>query len=501
VTSQFNLRPLTIVAIVIVCSATAMRAQGPFGRVPDLLGGAGLRGFGAGASPVTTSLDNALTAVEYLDHYAPSGPMRLESQPQDETGAFHLGPGAYEFVAQSFCLHAGTHGPGGGDGYVYAPLEGTSASSIRHILQRASAHREIAQKDVQVLVWAILARTPINRMSRESQATAARLLNPAELAELSAGSIGVMTPGNWRGTAPLVAPAMARVFQAESSLREMLTGGNAAFADLERVAVLLGNPEPDPNSRAIPRGRWSYHPGGYFIRFFPSGYNKTELQVVVPEPMTIERDGAGRITGLTDSRGARIEVGDQVRFRPSGFPAASGREDAAGWEQIDVRHRSSDHDRNAILQEAAAWQSVLSRPAPGATARSMVDVRDLVDLAQLQLGLRQALRAAGREDRPRMTGATELVARAWATAFCEQAGGCVRKIQRLDAGVDATTRPEGFRFASRAAAPEEYATGDRGGFVAAGSMSSTTSVDLSEAVAVPGERGRQRLGLSARAAR
>jgi hypothetical protein len=45
-----------------------------------------------------------------------------------------------------------------------------------------------------------------------------------------------------------------------------------------------------------------------------------------------------------------------------------------------------------------------------------------------------------------------------------------------------------------------YGTGDRGNAVATGSMTMTT-VDLSEVVAVPGERGRQRLGLSARSAR
>jgi hypothetical protein len=42
----------------------------------------------------------------------------------------------------------------------------------------------------------------------------------------------------------------------------------------------------------VPRGRWSSHPDGYFIRFFPSGYNKTKVQVYVPEPRAIARDAA-----------------------------------------------------------------------------------------------------------------------------------------------------------------------------------------------------------------
>src|ERR1700716_1467451 len=39
-------------------------------------------------------------------------------------GGFILQPGMFEFHDQSYCLHAGTHGPGGGDGYMYAPPKG-----------------------------------------------------------------------------------------------------------------------------------------------------------------------------------------------------------------------------------------------------------------------------------------------------------------------------------------------------------------------------------------
>jgi hypothetical protein len=80
---------------------------------------------------------------------------------------------------------------------------------------------------------------------------------------------------------------MARVFQAEGRLRQLFARADTPYAEFERVAVLLGDPDPDAASRDVPRGRWSYHPGGYFIRFFPRGYNRTRIQVHVPEPATM----------------------------------------------------------------------------------------------------------------------------------------------------------------------------------------------------------------------
>lgn len=516
-TSHLRPRPLAIAALVAAC-ITVPQAQVRFGSL-GLPGGAGLRGFMDGSSPITTSLDKALTAVDYLDGYAPGERMRLESQPQDEAGVFHAGPGAYEFAAQSFCMHAGTHGPGDGDGYLYAPLEGARASSIRHILQNAPAHREIPQQDIQVLVWAILARTPINQMPREGQATAARLLTPAELVELSAGSIGGVAPGAWRGTAPLVPPGMARVFAAESRLRDMLTGTSAAYRDLERVAVIFGDPEPDPDAHKVPRGRWSYHPGGYFIRFFPSGYDRTELQMVVPEPTTIGRDARGRLAGITGRRGARVEMiyegGDAVpdgraramdglrsiRFQGPDFLGGAARGDETGWMQIGLSRsaeRRADLDERGLVQQAAAWQSLLSEPALGRAPRDAADVRDLVDLAQVQVELQHAVRASG----SRMDGAAGLITEAWAAVFCEQAGGCVNRIQRIDAGAGARTSDAAFRFVSMAdGARAGHDTLDRARSAAPRPAVAATAVDLSESVAVPAHRGRQRLGLTARSAR
>ncbi len=35
-------------------------------------------------------------------------------------------------------------------------------------------------------------------------------------------------------------------------------------------------------SQAVPEGRWSRHPDGYWVRYLPSGYSSTRLEVWVP---------------------------------------------------------------------------------------------------------------------------------------------------------------------------------------------------------------------------
>lgn len=63
----------------------------------------------------------------------------------------------------------------------------------------------------------------------------------------------------------------------------MLTSPAASFEQMERVAVLAGMAPTGPGSRAVPSGRWSRHPDGYWVRYLPEGYSHTLTQIWVPE--------------------------------------------------------------------------------------------------------------------------------------------------------------------------------------------------------------------------
>jgi hypothetical protein len=102
--------------------------------------------------PVTTGLPDAVTEVPFLDDFNPRVFAPMNELPRGPNAAFFLAPGLFEFYAQSYCLHAGTHAPGGGDGYLYAPLAGPEAGSVQTILRNSVAHPDIDQHDIQLLL-------------------------------------------------------------------------------------------------------------------------------------------------------------------------------------------------------------------------------------------------------------------------------------------------------------------------------------------------------------
>ena len=69
-------------------------------------------------------------------------------------------------------------------------------------------------------------------------------------------------------------------------MRQMFATGGATYSDLERVAVLSGAAPQGPGSREIPSGRWSLHPDGYYVRYIPSGYQTTRVEIWVPQGST-----------------------------------------------------------------------------------------------------------------------------------------------------------------------------------------------------------------------
>lgn len=261
--------------------------------------------------PVTTSLKDAITEISILDDYQPASLdfLWMGDLPRSEVGAFKLErPGLFEFTAQSYCLKAGTYSPGEGNGYLYAPLKGPQGDIVGNVLKNSYKHPEIEQRKVQVLLWAIIARTKLSDMSRENQLTASKLLTPKEIFELNGGALGLIPEDMKKEAFDKVPEEVRTVLEAEAALREKLTSIEAKYEDLERIAVLSGTVPMGKDSRAVPSGRWSYHKDGYFIRFFPSGYSRDKIQISIAPKIAIKKDNKGRITSLSDDEGNLIEV-------------------------------------------------------------------------------------------------------------------------------------------------------------------------------------------------
>lgn len=100
---------------------------------------------------ITTSIDDAYPVSFWIndidEFYDPV-------EPQDYNAP--LGPGYYRMTIQSYCLKAGTHGPTKGSGHLIAPIKGKLDNIVTNILTKSADHPEIAQKDIQLLLWSII---------------------------------------------------------------------------------------------------------------------------------------------------------------------------------------------------------------------------------------------------------------------------------------------------------------------------------------------------------
>lgn len=234
--------------------------------------------------PITTSLNDVKWMEADKDGFTPREAERsLMVLQRTPNGGFILQPGYYIFQDQSYCLKAGTHGPGGGDGYAYAPPMGPAEEAVMTIVRKSVNHPGIAQHEIQVLLWAIIARSKFEDLQPKLKLTAALLLSKEQLAMLNRNAVNFLPEPVMNQLKSSLPPLVQQIIDAENRLRGMLTNANSSFEEMERVAVLTGMAPRGEGSQDIPSGRWSLHPDGYYIRYIPSGYSTTKVEIWVPQ--------------------------------------------------------------------------------------------------------------------------------------------------------------------------------------------------------------------------
>jgi hypothetical protein len=235
-------------------------------------------------APITTSLED-VNFEGSLDPefgndsvYAPM--LNLQRTPNV---GFVLQRGFYRYQVQSYCLKAGTHGPGGGDGYMYAPPKGPMDEIVMTIVRNSVNKPELQQQDIQVLLWSIIARAKFEDMQTKLKLVAAQLLTPRQLAKLNGGALGLIPDAATQKALDAAPAPLKAVLEAEQKLRQMVTSASATYQEMETVAILSGNAPFGPGSREVPSGRWSLHPDGYYVRYIPSSYSSTRMEIWVPQ--------------------------------------------------------------------------------------------------------------------------------------------------------------------------------------------------------------------------
>jgi hypothetical protein len=476
---------------------------------------------------LSTSFDDALTGIPFLDDFNLPWRAAMTEMPRGIGHSFMLAPGGYQAVLESYCMNAGTHGPGRGEGYLYAPLKGPLADEISDILNNSVVHPEIDQHDIQVLIWGVLARTKISDMSKELQQVARTLLTADQIKRLNGGALG-MIPEELREQAfGKLPPLVRQVLDAENTIRRMLAEKISDLDQIEGIAILSGEPESTEGDEEVPLGRWSYMPGGFIVRYFPRGYSRTTVQVFVPGDATVQQDDLGRITAIYDSRGNRIETAyddaepaavpgdDAVKgyaFRsirvvapdprdPSksrdvtlegvgwalvGMPTGKGRpEGGAGrFAGLAERYRWADTHRQDTAKLLGLVRKGAKAPVSDADVQTLL--AQMVNLASYGEALKQALAA---ESRPWSLRRVGLVKQAWAERLAAAEGAGLTQVGAAGASggrvqLASTALSPGLLGVGQAA----LLRGRGGGMRSFGPGGSAT----------PANRARQRLGQSPR---
>ena len=270
--------------------------------------------------PLSTTGEDAWLEAPTLDGFNPESFAPLTARPRNAAGEFILAPGAYAMDAESYCLHIATRAPVAGNGFLNAPLKGGRADVVRSILRNASAHPDISQQNIQVLLWGLLSRVRVTDLNRNLQAIAARLLTPQELRSVSDSAWDLLdTTAGRRAIRELPQPVQ-RALRVENDVRNMVRGVNYDYKRLERLAMTPVPGQDAAPKRLVPAGRWMHHPRGFLIRYASKGYPRTRVEIYVPEPYTYKRDALGRILSVKDRQGNGVETTYDDSIRPLTVP-------------------------------------------------------------------------------------------------------------------------------------------------------------------------------------
>ena len=262
---------------------------------------------------ITTSITDALPVAFWIKdidrEFTPSEPENYD---------FNLGPGYYRFTVQSYCLHAGTHGPTKGSGYLLAPLKGKRADLVYSVVDRSVAHPEIQQHDIQVLLWGIVDGVKFTDYPLDFQNRVRPLLQAEEIADLSLDLKNVPLD--------VMPDDIKQIAQYYQDFRGKLTNPNSTYNDIENTAMLNGYLPDEPFSKYVQNGLWAYIGNGFYMRDLPIAYYTSVIELYRPAYVISTKDGKGRLTSL-EYNGSIMNIAydddpgrDAINFNGKNYP-------------------------------------------------------------------------------------------------------------------------------------------------------------------------------------
>ncbi len=221
---------------------------------------------------VANNVDSSLTGLQ---------PLSILDLPQSQDGEIILSEGYYEGDFRSYCLQPGTPDPSDRDAYTQSPLKSYRKDIVETILRTSVDRTDLDQRNIQLLLWSVVSGSDYNKLSSSVKSTSRQLLTSKQIFALQGGVVGVMKTIAASLPETGISPAL-------SSMKNLFEMGNSSYEAYEQIAVLR---QPSTIRNAdYKKNQWYKQDGGYYVRYFPSGYQRTKIQVYVPKG-TLDEDG------------------------------------------------------------------------------------------------------------------------------------------------------------------------------------------------------------------
>lgn len=241
--------------------------------------------------PITTSFNNVDTSNSLDAEFGKDAIFQSMDSLDFGPCGYNLKPGFFQMDLPSFCIRAGTPAPAAGNGYMNAALLGPMTAIVNHIVWNSLFNPTISQRQIQVLLWAIIAKTRFSDFSPDLKTTASSLLSSKDILKLTVGGIPILSKELLQGQIVQLPADVQQIFTAENNIRQLVANGSQDYDAMEQWAITAGMAAPEKIDTIV-KGRWTFMPEGYYVRYFPAGYKHTVVQVYMPE--TNPKNGVGK---------------------------------------------------------------------------------------------------------------------------------------------------------------------------------------------------------------
>jgi hypothetical protein len=236
---------------------------------------------------ITTSIADGIHGDTLPPTFEPKAFKPLMSLDRTDDGSFILKPGMYEAYVQSYTLDASDPNITKQAGYYPAPIKGLKAKIVASLLKQIELHPDVAQGEVQALLFAIVQGVDLEKMPPNVQQTAVRVLPKDIITQMQGATQAKQIEQNLMN---ILNQRMAKDPKAQQQMAQW----NKAMQQQQAA-----NPTFNADAAAsepVLRGTWAQMPGGFYVRYLPDGYMKTRLQVMVPDAAISDTDGKTPLT-------------------------------------------------------------------------------------------------------------------------------------------------------------------------------------------------------------